>query len=468
MSEAEALVIAGDPSASSQRPTDDPGWTNVPVGGSQGMIYIGNSWVLTARHVNNFQSQALHLEGGSYNVVPGTEVRLKNPTSGGYSEFSDLWMYRIDGKPEADDPNVKPISIATTGPAVGQQLTVIGRGGIKNSIRPFDSSQSVLNDSVELSYAVDKKNLSGAAWTWSQEYVEGDPRITPGNPQYDPVLAASLNVRAVRTTNAVADIDNAEETRRWGRNVVSNVGQLFNQGSSATIRLTDPARGDIVARAFQFDLDGGIEHEVTALGGDSGSAVFWKNGQGQWKLAGIIHAVKFYQPGFTPNYDMLNIPVQYAFDDMLVFFSDLASYSTDINKLLSNDYSSYSNLGLYGYSKLGDVNLDGVVTGDGSGSAATDDISAFIAGWRSDNGSGVGDILSWKKGDLNFDGLTDLQDFALLRVAFGGTIGASATQAILGVGAVGVPEPSGIATALLAVLTMGAWRARAAARRVEA
>ncbi len=463
-----AIVIAGDPSAASHRPADDPGWTNVPMFGQQSSIYIGNSWVLTARHVNNFQSQPLQLEGGTYNAVPGTEVRLRNPTSGGYTEFADLWMYRIDGKPEADDPNVKPISIATTGPGVGQQVTIIGKGLNRSSIRPFDSTQSSPNDSVELSFAVDKKNLSGQPWTWSQQYIEGDPRLTPGQPLYDPVLAASINVRAIRTSTATADVDNGTELRRWGRNVVSNVGQLFNQGSATTIRLTDPLRGDVVARAFQFDIGDGIEYEATALGGDSGSAVFWKNGQGQWKLAGIIQAVKFYQPGFPDNFDMLNIPGQMAFNDMLVFFSDLASYSTDINKLLSNDFSSYSSLGLYGYSKLGDVNLDGLVTGDGTGSAATDDISAFIAGWRNDNGSGVGDILSWKKGDLNFDGLTDLSDFALLRQAFGGTIGAAAMEAVLGAGTGGanVPEPSGIATALLTALALGAWRTRAAARRV--
>lgn len=63
----------------------------------------------------------------------------------------------------------------------------------------------------------------------------------------------------------------------------------------------------------------------------------------------------------------------------------------------------------------GDVNLDGVLA-TGSGDPETDDVSAFVAGWRTvlppDD-----DLTAWKKGDLNLDRISDLHDAFLLRSA---------------------------------------------------
>lgn len=60
----------------------------------------------------------------------------------------------------------------------------------------------------------------------------------------------------------------------------------------------------------------------------------------------------------------------------------------------------------------GDINQDGVLWGDGSGSAATDDVTAFIENWLVSGAGGMED--RYRRGDLNFDGVTDLSDWALL------------------------------------------------------
>ena len=96
---------------------------------------------------------------------------------------------------------------------------------------------------------------------------------------------------------------------------------------------------------------------------------------------------------------------------------------------------------------MGDVNLDGDVMGDGTGLVTEDDVAAFVAGWGYDNLAGKGDYETWKKGDLNLDGLTDVEDFLLLRGALNGPISNGAFRAIFGA----VPEPSSAILAILAV-----------------
>jgi hypothetical protein len=61
----------------------------------------------------------------------------------------------------------------------------------------------------------------------------------------------------------------------------------------------------------------------------------------------------------------------------------------------------------------GDVNLDGFLD-FGSGNPETDDLLAFIRGWKTVV-STDDDITAWRKGDLNLDGVSDLKDAFLLR-----------------------------------------------------
>jgi hypothetical protein len=103
----------------------------------------------------------------------------------------------------------------------------------------------------------------------------------------------------------------------------------------------------------------------------------------------------------------------------------------------------------------GDVNFDGVVSGDGSGPAATDDVRAFIENWMSTNlvnGVKVGDWNSRQQGDLNFDGTVDLFDFAMLRDAH--PDGPSLNLAAL-LASQAVPEPGSAVLTLVLGLGLG-------------
>src|SRR5262249_43542397 len=70
-----------------------------------------------------------------------------------------------------------------------------------------------------------------------------------------------------------------------------------------------------------------------------------------------------------------------------------------------------------GVTNPADVNLDGVVSGSGTGPAASDDVTFFIQHWmnvRQVNNLTVGDWISRQNGDLNYDGRTDMLDAFIL------------------------------------------------------
>jgi hypothetical protein len=84
------------------------------------------------------------------------------------------------------------------------------------------------------------------------------------------------------------------------------------------------------------------------------------------------------------------------------------------------------------------------------------DLQAFIAGWL--QSAPVGNAVTFARGDINLDGTTDLNDFALLRKAFtlvghGSMLDGVATQ---------LPEPPSLAqVALIIVVCTSCWGARA-------
>ena len=77
-------------------PADDPGWASVTMPGRSG-IYLGDSWILTARHVG---VGPVNFEGGTFDAIPGQQWTISNPSSWGGQSLttqSDLRIFRIDG-----------------------------------------------------------------------------------------------------------------------------------------------------------------------------------------------------------------------------------------------------------------------------------------------------------------------------------------------------------------------------------
>jgi hypothetical protein len=103
----------------------------------------------------------------------------------------------------------------------------------------------------------------------------------------------------------------------------------------------------------------------------------------------------------------------------------------------------------------GDINLDGLLQGDGTGPVATDDVSAFLAGWLT---TGQGAIAQrYVRGDLNLNGVTDLADWAILN-RLSPTMGAAVAHGLSKV----VPEPSAVLL-LLGLGSIAILKRRAAA-----
>ena len=206
----------------------------------------------------------------------------------------------------------------------------------------------------------------------------------------------------------------------WGLNNVASNSVFGDNGAGVThvvnLMTGDGIARDVMSLATQIDQSSGT-FEGQGVGGDSGTSVFRKNpSTNKWELAGIVNAIFTFsnQPGGTAVYGDLTT------------FADLLDYRNSIYSIINSHQA---------YSLPGDLNLDGVVSGNGTGSVTTDDVTAFVQGWGSQQATG--DINSWKKGDLNLDGKVDVLDFLMLRQAFnasGSGVSLQSLSALVGQG----------------------------------
>lgn len=397
-------------------PADDPGWYRHPEPANNvSGIYMGNQWMLTATHVG--VPGQVNLNGTTYKVVPNSAITLTNPTTAAgaaLSVDSDLRMYRLapdeatglapedlDDDIGSDPHGTGLVSIATSTPSLNTVVTMIGSG-----------DRRVVNT-----------NHPDGHFTWNKTETHHGFQA---NPQQDD-----------------------QRLKTWGQNRINSSALLQGPRPSLTTVVVEVPTGqprDIIGQVMRFDNDqyggaAGLPFEAAGWNNDSGGPVFVKEG-GEWKLSGLMHAI-------TKPSD-LNRPV---FGNLTII-TDLSNdhYKTQIEALLANDFDAFEAASgapylLSGYSIAGDINLDGVVSGDGTGNIATDDVAAFVAGWG--YASDAGDVYSWMNGDLNLDGVTDAADFLALRAELGGGVaGLQVPAAILAA----TPEPASAVLLLVAGL----------------
>lgn len=376
----------------------DPGWATVTQSGTN-YTYLSDGWVLSARHVG---VNSVNFSTGTFQPIPGQDFIVDNPPGFDLNgQFqTDLRLIRIDG-----DPGLPSLTIASQSPpSPSSQVVFVGQG---NSRQATETHWNVTENSSD-------------DWNWTETGGAGDYQ------GYETV---------------------GPRVKRWGTNQLADTNdytETFDQVLSDTtgvlqLKTADGITRNIISMISTFDEQGqpgATSFETQAIAGNSGSAVFY-NRLGQWELAGVVHAILTYtdQPGGTGVYGNGTI------------YSDLSYYNQSYSMSITDIMDSHPN-----YSILGDVNLNGVVSGDGTGPATTDDVTAFIAGWG--YSTGVADITSWKNGDLSGptglrDGYTDLFDFLALRDAINGPI-SSAALAAIGLGHLAVPEPSAALLALVA------------------
>lgn len=380
----------------------DPGWDNVTSSGNN-YVYLGDSWVLSARHVGVWSATfTVDSQSNTFNPIPNQDFVVPNPTGSGLSSQTDLRLIRIDG-----DPGLPDLAIATAPPSANSEVMTITNGPTRLADPSYWNSSWGTATSEDYDY-------SG--------YKSGGPR-----------------------------------EKRWGTNRIAGPGTTLPTGYvlnnvRVDVQLLggDDVTRDVVSIMTMFDENGtdfethAVSTSPTIAGGDSGGGLFRKQG-GQWKLAGIADVVFNYS----------GQPISWGVYGDATSYVDLSYYRNEIETIMSDNQK---------YSVLGDINLSGSVTGDGTGDPETDDISAFIAGWLYDNGTGEGDITSWTNGDMNLDGKTNLGDLLMMRdvLASGSGSGLAALTSLLGDTGT-VPEPS---SAVLLVISM-TWFFAMARRRLR-
>ncbi|MCI0335225.1 MAG: PEP-CTERM sorting domain-containing protein [Planctomycetes bacterium] len=399
----------------------DPGWRNVTQSGSN-FAYLGDNWVLTARHIS---AGTATFDTGSFAPVTGQNFIISNPPAsmaGGASltTQTDLRLFRISGT-----PNLPALTVASESPLSsgnsGSQIMFIGQG----RLRATNETQWSMN-----------LNNPPPNWT-TAEVTSG------GNVHGYKTLA---NTRSKRFgTNRLADPSSSE----FGSNTFTTI--LSSTTAVLPLETADGITRDVISMVTRFDRtnNGVLPFEAQAVGEDSGGAVFYNRGTAQnpdWVLAGIVNATLIYG----------NQPRTYAVYGNSTTFADLSYYNQPYKLSICDIMKTCGN-----YSIMGDVNLDGLVTGNGTGLASDDDVSAFVEGWGFNNLAGRGDYDSWTNGDLNLDGQTNVSDFLLLRGALNAPIASGAMQALFGAG---VPEPSSAMLAMLAAASLAFRRRRRAGR----
>ena len=224
---ATAVLIDRIGGGNTTAPSDDPGFNNVGAIWIGGGVYLGNGWVLTAKHMSG-DGDVFTIGGVSHSMVNGTYQQLTNNGFLGASTLTDLAMFQIQGPL----PNLPTISIASTAPGNGDMVTMIGRGVDQQSDPTYWSVNTVPNP-----------------WVWTE------------------TMPGSANAAGFKTTGT--------QTMRWGTNAIDATG-WFNDG------------WDVRGMRTQFN-SGVSTNEGQVVYGDSGGAVFAKQ-SGQWNLAGIIIA----------------------------------------------------------------------------------------------------------------------------------------------------------------------------------
>ena len=113
-----ALVVESDAGdANTGPPAPDPGWANIGRRSGYGAIYLGNGWVITARHVGVGD---VVLGGVTHRALPESAIRLGKP---GRPPVADLVVFRIEPRPDLPALPIRP-----TPPEVGDRALLIGAG----------------------------------------------------------------------------------------------------------------------------------------------------------------------------------------------------------------------------------------------------------------------------------------------------------------------------------------------------
>ena len=255
-------------------PVDDPGWANMGLINGASGIYLGSGWVLTASHVGVGN---ITFGGISYSPLSNSTVQITNTTPG-KSTNTDLVMFQLTSQPAG----LGALTLASTAPTLSAPVTMIGAGRDRGAFTTWNVNTNV------------------SPWSWT-------------------VSSTNVSAAGYQTLESSA--------MRWGTNTVFAKDFWFD---------TTHGVPDVRSFATRFDASALFTGEAQAVLGDSGGAVFGKNGS-DWELQGVIFSVQGLngQPS----------PATTAVYGSLTYVADLSYYAPQIMSLVPEP-STYALLGL--------------------------------------------------------------------------------------------------------------------------
>ena len=215
--------------------TDDFGFANVGARGSASGVYLGNGWVLTAKHVSPGD---ITFNGITYHYEAGSAQYIENPA--GYdkldSTYTDLTLFHL-----TEEPDLPSLKIANTPPSTGTELFLAGNG-----VKRQD----------ELTYW----EADCSTWTWTE---------------------------SEKATQYWGYKTDSTHELSWGKNQVI---ASYRGPTSSTHYLS---LGDTDMVAIKTCFDNLQTYEGQAVNGDSGGGAFyWDEAEESWVLAGIISCIE--------------------------------------------------------------------------------------------------------------------------------------------------------------------------------
>ena len=254
-------------------PIDDPGWNYVGYLNGASGIYLGSGWVLTASHVGPGN---FTLGGISYAPLSNSTVQITNTTPGKTTN-TDLIMFQLASTPAG----LGQLTLSSAPPTLGGPVTMIGAGRDRGAFTEWSINQAT------------------TPWTWTE-------------------VSSGGNAAGYQTLSS--------NTMRWGTNSITN----------ASLWVSVDVDGPRDVRSFATLFDTIVGDEAQAVLGDSGGAVFQKNGSA-WELGGVIFTVA----GFSGQPSAATTPIY----GNATYSADLSYYAPQILSVVPEP-STYALLAL--------------------------------------------------------------------------------------------------------------------------
>jgi hypothetical protein len=293
---ADAIVVADG--GNTTAPADDPGFDRVGTFSYGSGVYLGNGWVLTARHVSGLGS--FSLDGQSYNRVNGTGRTLDNSFDPNLTALSDLYLAQYDVSGSSIE-NLPLLNISQATPSEDDPARLIGAGKTQTASTPT------------LFYADEDPD----PWDWDDQPFAAADSIRGGFYATGP--------RGLRWADAPVGVNGDGDVQ------------------FATFLDFDGTSIDADQVGFLSDFEDLPDHGMAA-NNDSGSGVFIERG-GQWELVGITHAISTFS-GQLKDPDLDGDDVSPLVFGNQTFHSDLSVYADQIIPVIPEPASALLLAGL--------------------------------------------------------------------------------------------------------------------------